>query len=255
MYDSEWEGINHFAPFGGDYFIVFSGIQYYSSDLVVFQCGGCLSDCQRVGYMGIDPGCHQCIHLTLFYHFHNAAYHRGFQDHGDPSHEVGQIQDYEGYLILIIALDSIYLDLYDDIVNRSSEGVSQACADDSPAYKVWERPNIQRVIFNEPWHNGVDLGAIVQESHVSLPIDFYSGHILDPLPTVKGPGIQEGSLHLAFYSLGVMSWGTFGMVTFPWGAQAHFFSAVPSLQFKGESSIHPINSGQLQVKWSGLLQW
>ena len=33
----------------------------------------------------------------------------------DPSHEVGQIQDYEGYLILIIALDSIYLNPYDDV--------------------------------------------------------------------------------------------------------------------------------------------
>ena len=60
--------------------------------------------------MGIDPGCHQCIYLLLSYHICNdAAYCGGSQDHGDPSHKVGQIWDYEGYLILIIALDSIYL--------------------------------------------------------------------------------------------------------------------------------------------------
>ena len=53
----------------------------------------------------------------------------GFQGlHGDLSCEVGQVWDNEGYLILIIALDSIYLNLYDDIANGLSEGVSQACA-------------------------------------------------------------------------------------------------------------------------------
>ena len=37
------------------------------------------------------------------------------QDHRDPSHKVGQIWDYMGYLILTIALDSIYLNPDDDI--------------------------------------------------------------------------------------------------------------------------------------------
>ena len=91
------------------------------------------------------------------------AYCEGSQDHRDPGHKVGQIQDYKGYFILIIALDSIYLNLYDDLANRSSEGVSQACTDDSSAYKVWERPDIQGVIFNEPGLNVIDLGATVQE--------------------------------------------------------------------------------------------
>ena len=71
------------------------------------------------------------------------------------------------------------------------------------------------MIVNEPWHNGVDLGAIVQENHADLPIDSYSGYVLDPIPLVKGVGIQEGSLHLAFYTLGVPSWGTFSVVSFP----------------------------------------
>ena len=69
--------------------------------------------------------------------------------------------------------------------------------------------------FNEPWCNGVDLGAIVQESHVSLPIDSYPGYILNPVPSVKGVRIQEGSLCLVFYALGVPSWDTFTGVTFP----------------------------------------
>ena len=37
------------------------------------------------------------------------AYHGGSKDHGNLSCEIGQVQDYKGYLILIIALDSVYL--------------------------------------------------------------------------------------------------------------------------------------------------
>ena len=139
--------------------------------------------------MGIDQGCCHCVYLLLSYHIHDAAYCGGSQDHGDPSCEVGQIQDYKGYLILTTALDSIYLNPYDDIANKLSEGVSQACTDDSSAHEVGERHDIQRVISNEPWHKGVDLGAIVQESHVSLPIDSYPGHILNPVSSVKGARI------------------------------------------------------------------
>ena len=136
MYDSGQEGINHFTSLGGDYFIVFSGVQYSSGDLVIFQCGCHLSDHQKVGYMGTHPGCCQCIYLSSFYHIQDMAHHGGSQDHGDLSCEVGQIWDYESYLILIIALDSIYLNPYDDIANRSSEGVFQACTGDSSNHKV-----------------------------------------------------------------------------------------------------------------------
>ena len=86
--------------------------------------------------MGVDPGCHQCIYLLLSYHIHDVAYCGGSQDCRDPSCKVGHIWDYEGYLILIITLDSIYLNPYDDIANSSSEGVPQACTDDSSSHKV-----------------------------------------------------------------------------------------------------------------------
>ena len=129
----------------------------------------------------------------------------GSQDHKDPSHKVGQIWDYEGYLILIIGLDSIYLNPYDDVANRSSEGVSQACADDSSTHNLWKRPHFQGVILNEPWCDGVDLGAIVQENHASLSIDSYPCYVLNPVPLIKGVGIQEGSLCLTFYTLDVPS--------------------------------------------------
>ena len=161
--------------------------------------------------MGIDPGCCQYIYLLPSYHIHEAAYHGGSQEHEGPSLKVGQIQDYEGYLMLIIALDSIYLNPYNDIANRLSEGVSQM----THLSMRSEIGPTSRVIFNEPWHNGVDLGTIVKESHPSLPIDSYSGYILNPVPSVKGVRIQEGSLHLAFYALGVPSWSTFSMITFP----------------------------------------
>ena len=255
MYNFGWEGINCFTTLGGDYLIIFSRIQYSSSDLVIFQCGSCSSDHQKVGNTGVDPGCCQCIYLFFFYHIHDLAYCRDSQYHGFQSHKVGQIQDYEGYLILIIALNSIYFNPYDDVANRSNEGVSKACTDELSTYEVWERPNIQRVIFNEPWYSGVDLCAIVQESHATVSVDSHSGHVLNPVPLVKGVRIQEGSLHSVFYAWRIPSWGTFGMVAFSWGAQAPFFGALPSLQFKGESALDPAPSGQLWMKWSGLLQW
>ena len=145
MYDSGWEGIKHFTPLGGDDFFIFSGIQYSSSNLVIFQCGSCLPDQQKVGYTGGDPGCNQHIHLTPFYHIHDAAYCGGSRDHRNLSHEAGQVQGYEGYLILIIALDYIYLNLYDDIANRSSQGVSQVC---TPCPPRSERGPISREWFS-----------------------------------------------------------------------------------------------------------
>ena len=86
--------------------------------------------------MGFDPRHYQCVYLSLFYHIHDAAYCGGSKDHGDLSHEGGQVQDNKGYLILIVALDSIYLNPYDDIANGSNQDVSQACTDDSSAYEI-----------------------------------------------------------------------------------------------------------------------
>ena len=47
--------------------------------------------------------------------------------------------------------------------------------------------------------------TIVQESYAALSINSYPGQDLDPIPSVKGVSIQEGSLHSAFYALGVPS--------------------------------------------------
>ena len=90
----------------------------------------------------------------------------------------------------------------------------QACTDDSSAHEVQERPNIQGVIFNETWCNGVDFGAIVQEGHASLSIDSYPGYILNPIPSIKGIGIQEEESVFDVLSLGCPILGTFGGVTF-----------------------------------------
>ena len=115
MYDSGWECIHDPIIIGGDYFILFNMVQHLSGNFVVFYSGGSLMDCQNVGYLGIDPGGHQGIYFPLLYHIHYTVFHRGSQDHGNPSCEVRQIQDYLGFLILIITLDSIYLTQYDDV--------------------------------------------------------------------------------------------------------------------------------------------
>ena len=74
------------------------------------------------------------------------------------------------------------------------------------------------MVFNVSWCNGVNLCTIVQVSHAALSINPYPGYVLDPVPSIKGVRIQEGSLHLAIYALGVLSWGTFSMAIFPCGA-------------------------------------
>ena len=118
MYSSGWKGINCLTIFGGNYFIISSWVQQFSSDLVIFHWGGDLLNCQKIGHLGTDPRHHQYIYLLLLYHIHKVAYCGGSKDHGDPNHKVRQIWDYQGYLILIVALDSVYLNLYDDVANR-----------------------------------------------------------------------------------------------------------------------------------------
>ena len=195
------------------------------------------------------------LFLSLSYHIHNAAYCGGSQDHRYPSQEAAQIQDYEGYLILIIALDSIYLNPYDDVTNRSSEGLSQASADDSSVHEVWKRPHMQGVILNKSWHNGVDMDTIVQESHAYLSVDSYPGYVLNPIPFIKGARIQEGSLvfcilSLGFSILGHLLWGHLCLRGSGFLLWHHL-----SVWFKCKSVLDAATSGQSQIKWSRILQW
>ena len=124
MYNSGWKDINCLTIFSGNYFIICNGAQHFSSDLVIFHCGGGSLNHQKVGHLGVDPRYHQHVYLLLLDHIHDMAYYGGSQDHRDPNHEVRQIWDYQGYLILIMALDSIYLNPYDDIANRLSKCIS-----------------------------------------------------------------------------------------------------------------------------------
>ena len=43
------------------------------------------------------------------------TYCRSPQNNRDLQHKIWQVQDYQGYSIFIIALDSVHLNLYDDI--------------------------------------------------------------------------------------------------------------------------------------------
>ena len=63
-------------------------------------------------------------------------------------------------------------------------------------------------------HNGIYLHAIIKEGHTALSIDLYLGCILDPMPSLEGVRIQEGSLCMLLYALGAPSGGIVGMVAF-----------------------------------------
>ena len=95
--------------------------------------------------------------------------------------------------------------------------------------------------------DGVDLHAIVQQSLAALPIDLHFGHIFDPVPTLKGVWIQEGSLLRLGFALGTSSWGFLGIATFIWGVQIPFLDAIPSLQFNWALSLKALTSRQLQI--------
>ena len=58
---------------------------------------------------GISPRHCQGIYFSLFHDIHNVDYGGEPQDSRDPFCEFQLIQDKQGYLVLIIALDSIYL--------------------------------------------------------------------------------------------------------------------------------------------------
>ena len=82
--------------------------------------------------------------------------------------------------------------------------------------------------FDETWHDGVYLCTIVKEGNTALSINPYPGHVFNPIPSLERVGIQEGSLCLMSYALGVPSWGAFGRVTFPRGFWAPSFGDIPS---------------------------
>ena len=99
------------------------------------------------------------------------------------------------------------------------------------------------------------LHIVVKEGHTSLSIDPYLGHVLHPIPPKKGVGIQEGSLLVMSYALGISSWGAFSLVTLTWGIWTPFSSTVPSFQFKWAADLDAFTSGHLWIKCSLLLQW
>ena len=56
---------------------------------------------------------------------------------GVLSLELGQVWDYKGYLILIIGLDSVYLNPYDDVADWSGDCISKDYTGNLTTYEVW----------------------------------------------------------------------------------------------------------------------
>ena len=75
------------------------------------------------------------------------------------------------------------------------------------------------------------LGTIVQESHTSLPIYPHSSYVLDPIPSLKGVQIKEGSLQSGFHTLEASIWGLFMVLLVARGVWAPFVDAIPSFPF------------------------
>ena len=106
-----------------------------------------------------------------------------------------------------------------------------------------------------PRHDGIYLGTIVQKGHTTFPIYPHFSYIFNPIPLLKGVQIQEGSLHIGFYTLGASVWGLFMVLVIVREVQTPFINAVPSFPFNCLFSLEVFTSRQLQMKCPGLLQW
>ena len=111
------------------------------------------------------------------------------------------------------------------------------------------------MILNETWHNSIYLHTIIKEVYIALSINSYLSYVFDPIPLVEEIRIQEGSLFVMSYTLGIPSGGTFGLATSTWGVQAPFSSTIPSFQFKWVADLDAFTNGHSWIKCSGLLQW
>ena len=109
--------------------------------------------------------------------------------------------------------------------------------------------------FNKIWSDGVYLNAIIKEGHTALSIYPSLGYIFDPIPSVEGIGIQEGSLCAMPYALGIHSWGIFNLAILTQGVWAPFSGAIPSFQFKWVAVLDAFTNGHSWIKCSRLLQW
>ena len=87
--------------------------------------------------------------------------------------------------------------------------------------------------INKTWHNSIYVCTIIEESHTALSINPYLGYIFDPVPLVEGIGIQEGSLWMTSYALGIPSRDAFSLVALTWGVWTPFSSAIPSFGLNG----------------------
>ena len=159
-----WEGINGLGILGGNYFIIFAGVWHPCNNLTIPYCSCSLSNCKKISHLGIYPWHHQSTYLFLLNHIYNVAYHRNPQNDGDPCHKVWQVWDYQGYLILIIALDSIHLNPY-NIAYQSGKGITQTHTGDLSTYQVQEESYPLRMAFDQMWHDGVYLCTIIKEGH------------------------------------------------------------------------------------------
>ena len=56
-----------------------------------------------------------------------------------------------------------------------------------------------------------NLGTIVQEGHTTFPIYPHFSYVFNPVPSLKGVQIQEGSLLSSLYALAASVWGSFAV--------------------------------------------
>ena len=80
-----------------------------------------------------------------------------------------------------------------------------------------------------PQHDGVYLGTIVQDGHTTFPIYPYFSYVFDPVPSLKGVWIQEGSLQSGLYASETSVWGLIVALVVVRGVWAPFIITIPSL--------------------------
>ena len=127
------EGISGLSILGGSYFIIFTGVWLPCNNLTILYCSCSPLDCKKISHSDIYPRHCQCIYLLLLNHIYNVAYCGSPQNNGYLFYNIWQVQYYQGYLILIIALDSVHLIRYGNVAYQLGKCITQTHTGDPSA--------------------------------------------------------------------------------------------------------------------------
>ena len=124
------------VSFAGKYFIIFTVGWLTCNNLTILYCSCSPSNCKKISHSGIYPGITKAC-ISFFLIMFTTLLIVGvpkIMGTCAAKFEVWQIWDCQSYLILIIALDSIHLNPYDNVAYQLGKCITQTHTGNPSAY-------------------------------------------------------------------------------------------------------------------------